>query len=159
MADTVTQNIVKFKPLSDGEDCQFCHTLADVGISNDMDNSNILEQNTCADDRRVWSRDLEREAKSATLSYLINWMTVEMKLRMRATAPVQNCSNRRQFNTVYGEADVSGKIRHKCWFCSKSNHWPDQCKQFAVKSVDERISAAKTNHACFSCLKKPGWDH
>ena len=172
VADTVTQDIVKFKPLSDGEDSRFCdlvhlvrrcyNTLKEVGIPNDMDNSHmlsIIEQKMCSDDRKVWSRDLERKAKSATLSNLINWMTVEMKSRMRATAAVRSCSNRRQVNTVYGEADVSGKIRHKCWFCSNSSHWPDQCEKFAAKSVDERISAAKTNHACFSCLKKAGRDH
>ena len=172
VADTITQDIVKFKPLSDGEDARFCdlvhlvrrcyNTLKEVGIPNDMDNSHmlsIIEQKMCLDDRKVWSRDLEREAKSATLNNLINWMTVEMKSRMRATAPVRSSSNRRQVNTVYGEADVSGKIRHKCWFCSNSNHWPDQCEKFAARSVDDRISAAKTNHACFSCLKKAGRDH
>ena len=133
-----------------------------MGIPNDMDNSHmlsIIEQKMCPDDRKVWSRDLEREAKSATLNNLINWMTIEMKSRMRATAPVRSGSNRRQVNTVYGEAEVGGKIRHKCWFCSNSNHWPDQCERFAAKSVDDRISAAKTNHACFSCLKKAGRDH
>lgn len=169
VADTITQDIVKFKPLSDGEDARFCdlvhlvrrcyNTLKEVGIPNDMDNSHmlsIIEQKMCPDDRKVWSRDLEREAKSATLNNLINWMTIEMKSRMRATAPVRSGSNRRQVNTVYGEAEVGGKIRHKCWFCSNSNHWPDQCERFAAKSVDDRISAAKTNHACFSCLKKAG---
>lgn len=101
MANTITQDIVKFKPLSDGEDSRLCdlehlvrrcyNTLKEVGIPNDMDNSHmlsIIEQKMCADDRKVWSRDLEHEAKSAMLSNLINWMTVEMKLRMCATAPV-----------------------------------------------------------------------
>ncbi len=139
VADTVTQDIVKFKPLSEGEDARFCdlvhlvrrcyNTLKEVGIPNDMDNSHmlsIIEQKMCSDDRKVWSRDLEREAKPATLLNLINWMTVEMKSRMCATAPVRSGTpNRRSVNVVYGETDSSGKIRHKCWFCSNSNHWPD----------------------------------
>ena len=49
--------------------------------------------------------------------------------------------------------------KHKCWFCSSFNHWPDQCEKFAAKSLDERIDAAKNNHVCFSCLKKAGRDH
>ena len=73
----------------------------------------------CSDDRKVWSRDLEREAKPATLLNLINWMTVEMKSRMRATAAVRSSiPNRRSVNVVYGETDNSGKIRHRCWFCN-----------------------------------------
>ncbi len=139
------------------------HTLKEVGIPNDMDNSHmlsIIEQKMCSDDRKVWSRDLEREAKPATLLNLINWMTVEMKSRMRATAPVRSGTpNRRSVNVVYGETDSNGEIRHKCWFCSNSNHWPDQCERFAAKSVDDRITAAKTHHVCFSCLKKAGRDH
>lgn len=35
----------------------------------------------CAKDRKVWSRDLERERKPATLNALINWMSTEMKSR------------------------------------------------------------------------------
>ena len=43
----------------------------------------------CADDRKVWSRDLERGAKGATLQGLMEWMTEEMKLRIRTTAPLR----------------------------------------------------------------------
>ena len=50
------------------------------------------------------------------------------------------------------------KIRHICWFCNNSNHWPDQCEKFAARTVDERISAAKTHHVCFSCLGGAGRD-
>ena len=38
----------------------------------------------------VWLRDLAREGKSATLNVLMDWMSVEMKSRMRATAPVRS---------------------------------------------------------------------
>ena len=31
----------------------------------------------CADDRKVWSRELERDGKKATLQGLIDWMIVE----------------------------------------------------------------------------------
>ena len=173
VADTVTQDIVKFKPLSEGEDYRFCdlvhlarrcyNTLKEVGIPNDMDNSHMLSiiaQKMCSDDRKVWSRDLEREAKLARLLNLMNWMTVEMKSRMRATAPVRSSiPNRRSVNVVYGETDSSGKIRHRCWFCNNSNHWQDQCEKLAAKTVDERISATKTHHVCFSCLKKAARHH
>ena len=86
VADTVTQDIVKFKPLSEDEDARFydlvhlvrrCYnTLNEVEIPSDMANSYMLsmtEQKMCPDDRKVWSRDLEREGKPATFNRLINW--------------------------------------------------------------------------------------
>ena len=100
VSDTVTQDVVQFKALQDGEDVRFCdlvhlvkrccNTLKEVGLSSDMDNSHMLsviEQKMCTDDRKVWARDLEREKKPPTLNALMSWMTVEMKSRMRATAP------------------------------------------------------------------------
>jgi len=102
VSDTITQDIVKFRTLQDGEDARFCdlahlvrrcfNTLKEVGVPSDMDNSHmlsIIEQKMCADDRKVWSRELERDGKKATLQGLIDWMTVEMKSRMRATAPLR----------------------------------------------------------------------
>lgn len=38
--------------------------------------------------RMVWLRDLAREGKSAAQNVLIEWMSEEMKSRMRATVPV-----------------------------------------------------------------------
>ena len=86
VADTVTRDIVKFKPLNEDEDARFydlvhlvrrCYnTLNEVGIPSDMDNSYMLsmtEQKMCPDDGKVWSRDLEREGKPATFNSLINW--------------------------------------------------------------------------------------
>ena len=86
VADTVTQDIVKFKPLSEDEETRFddlvhlvrrCYnTLNEVGIPCDMDNSympSMTEQKMCPDDRKVWSRDLKREGKPATFNSLINW--------------------------------------------------------------------------------------
>jgi hypothetical protein len=46
------------------------NTLKEVGLPNDMDNSHmlsIIEKNLCADDRKVWSRDLEKDKKTASL--------------------------------------------------------------------------------------------
>ena len=48
----------------------------------------IIEQRLCPDDRKVWSRELERAGKPATLEALIKLMTIEMKSRIRATAPL-----------------------------------------------------------------------
>ena len=51
-ADTITQDIVKFRSLQNGEDARFCdlvhlvrrsyNTLSEVGVPNDMDNSHML---------------------------------------------------------------------------------------------------------------------
>ncbi|CAB3979157.1 hypothetical protein AWC38_SpisGene18824 [Paramuricea clavata] len=43
----------------------------------------------CADDRKVWSRDLKKDTKTASLHGLMTWMNVEMKSRMRAFAPLR----------------------------------------------------------------------
>ena len=80
IADTITQDISKFKALQDGEDARFCelvhlvnrsyNTLKEVGRPNDMNNNHMLaliEQKMSSDDRKVWARDLEREKKEATL--------------------------------------------------------------------------------------------
>lgn len=171
VSDTVTQDIVQFRALQDGEDARFCdlvhlvkrcyNTLKDVGLPSDMDNSHMLsviEQKMCADDRKVWARDLEKEKKPATLHALMTWMTVEMKSRMRATAPIRiTGSNRRLVNHLKG--NENDRVWHKCWMCKNSSHWPDQCPKFAALSVDDRIATAKANHICFSCLKRAGRGH
>ena len=175
VSDTVTQDIVQFKALQEGEDARFCdlvhlvnrsyNTLKEVGQPSDMDNSHmlsIIEQKMCADDRKVWSRDLEREKKPATLQVLLSWMSIEMKSRMRATAPIRagTTPNRRHINHLRIEEDDSDKpTRHKCWMCKNSSHWTDQCKKLEALNIDERMKAAKDNHVCFSCLKKAGRNH
>ena len=79
VSDTITQDIVQFRALQEGEDARFCdfvrlvkrcyNTLKEVGVPNDMDNSHMLSiiEKKCPSDVKVWSRDLEREKKSATL--------------------------------------------------------------------------------------------
>lgn len=173
VSDTITQDIVKFRALQDGEDARFCdlahlvrrcfNTLKEVGVPSDMDNSHmlsIIEQKMCADDRKVWSRELERNGKKATLQGLIDWMTVEMKSRMRATAPLRTGSSTRSVNHFLKDDSGKGNATwHKCWMCRNSAHWPDQCQKFAALSVDERLKMAKENHVCFGCLKRAGREH
>ena len=89
----------------------------------------------------------------------MSWMTIEMKSRMRATAPVRTSSSSGRRTVNHVQLDRENKSRHKCWFCRDSSHWPDQCQKFAALSIDNRIKAAKTNHVCFSCLKRAGKEH
>ena len=58
----------------------------------------IIEQKMCVDDQKVWSGELERDGKEATLQGLIDWMNVEMKSRLRATAPLRTASSTRSVN-------------------------------------------------------------
>ena len=167
VSDTITQDIVKFRALQPSEDARFCdlvhlvkrsfNTLKEVGSQNDMDNSHmlsIIEQKLCPDDRKVWSRDLERQGGKATLERLMNWMNIEMKSRMRATAPL------RSSKSVYAfQVDTRNQKWHKCWYCKNSSHWPDTCPKFAALGIDQRIRVAKENHVCFSCLKPAGREH
>ena len=171
VSDTITQDIAKFKPLREGEDSRFfelvhlvrrCYnTLKEVGLPSDMDNSHmlsIIEQKMCIDDRKVWSRELQRDKKPASLKGLIDWMSIEMKSRMRATAPIRTISSNSRFishltKTDAGKNDIT---RHKCWFCKNSAHWPDQCEKIKALKHEKRLDVAKENHVCFSCLKRAG---
>ena len=171
VSDTVTPDIIQFKALQDGEDARFCdlvhlvkrryNTLKEVGLPSDMNNSHmlsIIEQKMCADDRNVWSRDLEKEKKPTTLEALLNWMNVEMKSRMRATAPIRVGSSGKR-PVYHFKSDSNKPVWHKCWLCKTSSHWPDQCPKFISLSVDDRIATAKANHLCFSCFKRAGRGH
>ena len=158
VSDTITQDIVKFRALQPNEDARFCdlvhlvkrsfNTLKEVGSQNDMDNSHmlsIIEQKLCPDDRKVWSRDLERQGGKAILERLMNWMNIEMKSRMRATAPL------RSSKSVYAfQVDTHNQKWHKCWYCKNSSHRPDTCPKFAALGIDQRIRVAKENHVSFS---------
>ena len=168
LSDTVTQDIVQFKALQDGEDTRFCdlvhlvkrcyNTLKEVGLPSDMDNSHmfsVIEQKMCADDRKVWARDLEREKKPPTLNALMCWMTVEMK---SASIRVSG-SNRKQINHLQGNQNKDDQAWYKCWLGKILKHWPDQFPKFAALSIDDRIATAKANHLCFSCLKRAGRGH
>ena len=170
VADTITRDIARFKPLRDGEDARFCdlvhlvrrsfNTLSEVGRQNDMDNNHmlaIIEQKMCSDDRKVWSRFLETTKCHATLEALMSWMTSEMKSRMRATAPLRS-SKPLNVNQI-SAFEEKGTANHKCWLCKVSTHWTDQCQKFTSMSPSDRLKAVKENHGCFSCLKRAGRDH
>ena len=175
VSDTITQDISKFKPLHEGEDARFCelvhlvrrcyNTLKEVGLPSDMDNSHmlsIIEQKMCVDDRKVWSRELQKDKKPASLKGLMDWMSIEMKSRMRATAPIRTTGNSSRLvhhlaKTNDGQND--NLSRHKCWFCKNSTHFPDQCEKIASLNHENRLKIVRENHACFSCLKRAGRDH
>ena len=175
VADTITQDITKFRPLRDGEDARFCDlvhlvqrsfsTLKEVGRPHDMDNNHMLaliEQRMCTDDRKVWARHLENSGKEATLAQLIAWMNTEMKSRMRATAPLRSTGPPTRHPVGHIGSDLNAPkagLPHKCWICKNSSHWTDQCQKFASLSLENRIKAVKENRACFSCLKRAGRDH
>ena len=107
VADSMTQDISKFRSLRDGEDARFCNlvllvqrrfsTLQEVGRPNDIDIDinhmlAIIEHRMCADDRKVyvWARHLENCGGKGTVAQLIMWMNTEMKSRMRRTAPLRS---------------------------------------------------------------------
>ena len=173
VSDTIAQDIGKFRSLREGEDTRFCelvhlvrrcyNTLKEVGLPSDMDNIHmlsIIEQKMCVDDRKVWSRELQRDGKPASLKGLIDRMLIEMKSRMRATAPIRTSGNTCSINHLSKTDDRKNDgARHKCWFCKNSSHWPDQCEKIASLKPDNRLDVAKENHVCFSCLKRAGRDH
>lgn len=85
----------------------------------------------------VWLRDLAREGKSATLNVLMDWMSVEMKSRMRATAPVRSTSQR-HVNHLKDEGEIERRQNNrKCWLCKNPTQWPDQCPK---KSQRKKIT-------------------
>ncbi|XP_068675312.1 uncharacterized protein [Montipora foliosa] len=130
-----------------------------------MDNSHMLsliEQKMCVDDRKVWSRDLEKTNQPATLLGLMTWMTAEMKSRMRATAPLRTGSSHHTIhhvNVTAGSRSETKSGSHRCWICKTQAHWTDECQKFLALNPEERIKIAQENHACFSCLKRAGRDH
>ena len=174
VSDTITQDIVKFRPKRDGEDARFCdlvhlvkrcyNTLKEVGLPSDMDNIATCFQSSkkkmCCDDRKVWSRELERTNQPATLLGLVSWMTAEMKSRMRATAPLRTGSNTHTIHhVVAGNKSENKTIGYKCWICKTQTHWTDQCQKFLAVNHNDRLKIAQENHACFICLKRAGRDH
>ena len=131
--------IVKFGGLQNDEDATLCdpvhlakrryNTFKEVGVPNDIDNSHtlsIIEQKMCTKDWKEWSRVLEREGKGR--QGLMEWMTIEMKSRMLATAPLRTGSNSQcSINHVLGNVNSKGNTSwYKSWLCQNSAQWPDQ---------------------------------
>ncbi|KAJ8031913.1 hypothetical protein HOLleu_25277 [Holothuria leucospilota] len=171
-ADAIINDINKFKAVKEGEDSRFCElvnlvrtsykALKEVGRPHDMDNSQMLtliERKLNMDDRKVWFRYLEREGKQASLSVLIDWLTSEMKSRIRATAALRSEASKSgaAVHVIGKESDA--KKFHKCWLCESTNHWTDQCQTFLNFTPAQRWQHVKEHHGCFSCLKKAGRDH
>ena len=172
VADIITQDIAKFKPIKDSEDARFCdlvhlvkrsfNTLKEAGRENDMDNNHmlaIIEQKMFTDDRKVWSRYLESSKSQPTLQLLISWMTSEMKSRMRATAPLRSAWQSTKHVGLVAGKEEGKSMNHKCWFCKTSEHWTDQFQKFLALSANDRLKVAKENHACYSCIKRAGRGH
>ncbi|XP_072178137.1 uncharacterized protein [Diadema setosum] len=181
VADVIVDEMERFPPLKEGDDARFCdlvhivmrsyNTLKEVGRTGDMDNSHMLalvERKMTSNDRKVWFRYLQRDRQEATFEALRTWMSGEMKMRLRASAPLRDArsstqqKDKRSSASVshIAEEDKSGKqADHKCWICKSSDHWVDQCKKLLSKSQPERFQMMKDNHACYSCLKRAGRDH
>ena len=88
----------------------------------------------------------------------LNWMNVEVKSQMHATAPIRVGSSSK-CPVHHFSSDSNKPVWHKCWLCKTSSHWPDQCLKFISLNTDDWISTAKVNHLCFSCLKRAGRGH
>ena len=90
-------------------------------------------------------------------------MTLEMKSRMRATAPlIASSSTHLVKHFLTDSPDAIGKSKatwHKFWMCRNSAYWPDQCQKFATLSIDEQLKIAKENHVRFGCLKRVLREH
>ena len=134
-------------------------TLKEIGLPSDLDNSDMLsliEQKMCADDRKVWSHDLEKTKQPATLNQLMTWMIVEMKSRMRATAPLRTGNGSFSVHDVNKVNDDWNKAPHnKCWLCKSPTHWPDQSQKFAALNADDRLKAMKDNHPFLAASNEP----
>ena len=175
VADAIISDLNKFRPLKDNEDGRFCelvhlvrrsyNTLKEIGRTNDMDNSNMLamiEKKMNIDDRKVWFRSQESSKDPASLHMLLNWMSGEMKTRMRATAPLRSDSRHATVGLVSQPSTGSQfqqRPQYRCWICKTSDHWVDQCKKLIGKTAPERLKFIKDNHACFSCLKRSSRSH
>ena len=170
VADAIIHDISRFRPLKPGEDDRFCelvhllrrshNTLNEIGKESDMNNSHmiaIMERKLTPEDRRLWFRHQEASGP-ATLMMFMDWLVVEMKARMRASAPVRNEGKSGGVNLV--TQTENRRPQHRCWICKTSDgHWTDQCQLFISKTQPERVQMVKDQFACFSCLKRAGKDH
>ena len=111
VADAIINDINKFRALKENEDGRFCelvnlvrrsyNTLKEVGCGNDMDNSNVLaliERKLSVDDRKVWFRYQGKEQDPVSMQMLLQWLTDEMKARIRSAAPLRNDTRQASIN-------------------------------------------------------------
>ncbi|XP_041467150.1 uncharacterized protein LOC121417494 [Lytechinus variegatus] len=172
VADAIVYDLGKFRPLKDGEDGRFCdlvhlirrsyNSLQEVGRANDMDNNHmisLIERKLSSDDRKLWLRFIDRERTDASLHALLYWMELELKTRIRASAPLRDSRSSTIGHISQDDGSNERKPDFKCWLCETSDHWIDQCKKVLSKTQEERFQLMKDNRACFSCLKRAGKDH
>ncbi|XP_041453627.1 uncharacterized protein LOC121406824 [Lytechinus variegatus] len=191
VADTIINDLSKFKPLKENEDNKFCefvnlvrrsyNILKLVGKKGDMDNSHMLatiERKMCAVDRKNWFRYQESEKQAASFETLLTWLNLEMKARMRASAPLRSQmqsegksanvhhlsykeKSKPDHSVRYHEEQPRDRAQrqHRCWHCKTDEHWVDQCKRIISMAAPERLKFFKENRCCFSCLKKAGKNH
>ena len=146
VADTITQDISKFRPLRDGEDARFCDlvllvqrrfsTLQEVGRPNDINIIHmlpIIEQRMCADDRKVyvWARHLENCGGKGTVAQLIMWMNTEMKSRIRWTATLRSTGLPTWHHVIHSGSDLNAY----------------RPKQVSYTSADSRIQVTGSTNA------------
>ena len=177
VSDTVTQDLIKFRALQNGEDGRFCelahlvrrcyNILKQVGKEADMNNNHMLaivEKKLTLDDRKVYARNLQKNEQEASLEGLLSFFNDELKARMRATATIRSSSTSQQ-NKVNLTQRQSGNTSQphqrwkKCWVCESDDHWPDQCARFKELAVADRYKIVKEKRVCFSCLKRAGKEH
>ena len=90
----------------------------------------------------------------------MTWMTVEMKSRMRGTAPIRTSNTHCSIHHIAtGSIDETKGISNKCWICNTQTHWTDECQRFLAQNHENRLKIAQENHVCYSYLKRAGRDH
>eukprot|EP00057_Strongylocentrotus_purpuratus_P016422 XP_011670896.1 PREDICTED: uncharacterized protein LOC105441474 [Strongylocentrotus purpuratus] len=173
VADAIMEDVSRFRPLKDGEDERFCdfvnlirrsfNTLKEVDRAEDMNNSHmlaIIEKKLYVTDGQMWFRK-QGEGTTATLEALLKWMEIELRARIRSSAPVRNDAASKSRSAVSQVTAFEERQQdYRCWICkNKDGHWIDQCKTFLDKSTAERLEMVKSNRACYSCLKQAGREH
>ncbi|XP_063960332.1 uncharacterized protein LOC129280086 [Lytechinus pictus] len=175
VADAIIHDITKFRSLKPGEDDRFCefvnivrrsyNVLKEIGKENDMNNSHmlaIMEKKLTPEDRKIWFRNQELGEASSTFEKFLQFLTLELKARMRSAAPVRGeVKASVNFMTKKPSPSTNNQERKfdRCWLCRDDSHWTDQCKSFLSKSFKERMQLVKENKACFACLKKATYGH
>lgn len=176
VADAIINDISKVKPLKDGDHEKFCdfvhlvrrsyNTLLEINQPGNMSNSHMLalmEKKLSPEDRLVWFRHQEAIGR-ATFELFLSWLTIELKSRLRASAPLRSESTGRSSVHLVGKPASNLETKdqrpfYKCWLCEASTHWIDQCRRFIGMTQGERLKLIKENRACFSCLKKTVNEH
>ena len=96
-----------------------------------------------------------KELKVVLLYFIMTWMTVEMKSRMRGTAPIRTSNTHCSIHHIAtGSIDETKGISYKCWICNTQTHWTDECQRFLAQNHENRLKIVQENHVCYSYLKE-----